>query len=1284
MSRLVPIAQSSNTSYRLPEVLRTKPGKRSDLKSEELLECGVATHATLQFGLIFGFKNGIHIDTSWRNKTPDRSPVTFVLTVDDNGHGLPVAAFVSSLADGATYGRLLSALRKALEQHAEQLVSGEAKCRIPPKLERRLLEVAKITAADGYIPQFGMMDGCDKVRIGWELAFSGVPKRLCQYHLIKALNRKLVSIYGRSDAGCASHKAAADAFRECQRCDHPKNWQAYYSKLEQVIRGLTNEGTINGDRAWKRLDEYLQKQWFHKRWRRACMDYGLPVNSVRGMANATNNYTERSFCTFDRVFLCARNNKRLDRLLFIIIHLFFRHYEENLNLAPRVAADIMEASNSGYSLWDMGFVSPIPEQRMPPQLQHQFGVAYQIRDIDDPAKVDAICGFGKVSKREYCLCEFFRKTGKRCAHLWAVLLFERLGPADNYDQEIKSLQQILKRLNQEDDDLDLEEAAVRAEEDDTDDAKDGEDEWDSDEEETREEELARFFKVTIEELADWNFLNDPIPENEIQAREGTPPQPNIDQRPDERASGDTGEETSSGGQRGRPRNTRNLAEDPPHNPDDWLLRTKLELPPPPAANPNGALCWQNALCIALAYIPTFAEHAEMVTQQSHDLALHHLRWLPHLLNHIQLLRHHSRRPVNPMELRKQLQEGLLLNRLPESGVGRQEDPNLVLGIMLNCIREAGMEKYMDIFSSTQWLQRTCSQCGYSDTMVEKLDFYVVPLSNHWETTLSGGDTASPQGHIQKAIVFICPQCSTKHDPYSPDLVTFETGNVRWTQHTYPFGRSRRPAEIPIVVQGLRKGRRAAWCLVSAIFRIGDDALSGHNLALVRRGHQWYVMNDTDVHTVDRPQDIFDLYPTCYAIATFHVYDQTAIVEMGDYLGQRPDIAMLRAAYSRTRPPRDVGQPPPPEDRTLSRLKPGDLPPERIHTPGTSEDGEASEEEKESEASEKNSSKSSVVLLGGPRDKPSQSSNTARPEADDEWTRGPSDTVWERVPSDYTRAEEDPFFSAVERHPGLLAASLLRDISDPDVGAALRAAVVYLGDILPQTRHDFLKVPVGSRWCEEPLSDTALKEAGQVIEALCARLNDMGSASPTTEFRVASERMTRLDWYSDACIFALLTALAAQPWIAENPDVRFKAPLWDGSTVAGKFSCPLVPPRARRDKPIPLPFQGLLGADAKWRTRISIMPFQPFVSHFATLVIIGPKRMIVVYDSLSSATPGRALNVSDLRACNPTRLTPDPARWFKIPNADRREDRHCWGGGQRRMDGFGQQHRESGSTIVSYK
>lgn len=49
----------------------------------------MATPFSLQCAILFSPKRGLHIDSSWRNKTADKTPVTFVLTIDDSGHGVP-------------------------------------------------------------------------------------------------------------------------------------------------------------------------------------------------------------------------------------------------------------------------------------------------------------------------------------------------------------------------------------------------------------------------------------------------------------------------------------------------------------------------------------------------------------------------------------------------------------------------------------------------------------------------------------------------------------------------------------------------------------------------------------------------------------------------------------------------------------------------------------------------------------------------------------------------------------------------------------------------------------------------------------------------------------------------------------------------------------------------------------------------------------------------------------------------------------------------------------------
>jgi hypothetical protein len=213
---------------------------------------------------------------------------------------------VSQHANSRVYHKFLAKVSEAVKARAIALVDGTAKSTLSPEVEQRLLENARIISEDGFVPPFVMIDG-DKAELkAINRMWPGLPKRVCQFHLIQAVRNCCRSLYGRSIAGEIKTQETLEAFRECQRCPDPSEWGRYYAELEDKVNIIaTDDGAI-----WRRFDEYLKRVWFNEFWRAMCVDFGLPSDVFRDGAWSTNNLVEATFRIFDRVLLCGRANKR--------------------------------------------------------------------------------------------------------------------------------------------------------------------------------------------------------------------------------------------------------------------------------------------------------------------------------------------------------------------------------------------------------------------------------------------------------------------------------------------------------------------------------------------------------------------------------------------------------------------------------------------------------------------------------------------------------------------------------------------------------------------------------------------------------------------------------------------------------------------------------------------------------------------------------------------------------------------------------------------------------------
>jgi hypothetical protein len=198
---------------------------------------------------------------------------------------------------------------------AEEVVAG----RLRPHVDFELhdedwdLTLMLITdvAENGWMPSFGMIDGCDAERNAMEAVFDQEDQpfviRACQFHVIQAVR----SFAKRTFTGAKKERDERvrrflNAFRACQRCPNVAEWPRYWNQLRDHVRLIDNDAGS----AWEALSAYLLKEWFSERWREKVCDYGMPAEWTRDGSRNTNNFAESIFRTFKRAFLNHRANKR--------------------------------------------------------------------------------------------------------------------------------------------------------------------------------------------------------------------------------------------------------------------------------------------------------------------------------------------------------------------------------------------------------------------------------------------------------------------------------------------------------------------------------------------------------------------------------------------------------------------------------------------------------------------------------------------------------------------------------------------------------------------------------------------------------------------------------------------------------------------------------------------------------------------------------------------------------------------------------------------------------------
>lgn len=363
--------------------------------------------------------------------------------------------------DSEAYRYLLKTVNEKVLDVARDFLSGAFRPTMPGLSDAAVARRCKIVLRNGGLtPAFVMIDGANAERIAIESVFPGVPLRACQFHVMQACRQRMREIFRTSINPNKATEAALDAIAACQRCPHPSEWSAKFKELESTVTGLA-EGDAS---VWPRVKEYLERFWFSPKWRQYTCDYGLPPGVSRDGPWSTNNYVEAAFRTFDRVFLNCQVNRRSvsrfppptrlggariaadrsrsDRLATILIVQFFPFYEFGPPIHLRVDEQLFRNTSDGLQRWEDDCITPCRLIDVPLAEQKRFGPStiYQVdpRMSGQPSKPfrSHYCGREPAAQRETCTCRYAERTGKRCAHLWAMVCYELNGPVLEADCQI--------------------------------------------------------------------------------------------------------------------------------------------------------------------------------------------------------------------------------------------------------------------------------------------------------------------------------------------------------------------------------------------------------------------------------------------------------------------------------------------------------------------------------------------------------------------------------------------------------------------------------------------------------------------------------------------------------------------------------------------------------------------------------------------------------------------------------------------------------------------------------
>ncbi|ODO05156.1 hypothetical protein L198_01844 [Cryptococcus wingfieldii CBS 7118] len=355
--------------FNKPSILNkdANPTDAPDLR----FECAIAPKAGLYAAIIYGRRHGLYMDTSWRHKTRYKSPVTILATRNDAGHMVAIAVLVSRRAHTYTYLTFLEHVTRAIEAAARQVASeGPPEAQAAPLLNMdELQEHSKaIVAADFYLPALFMIDGDDAERNAIELMFGpDIIIRCCQFHVIQAVQAQVRRLFPTSVEQEREKKVKKilEMFRRLQRCPSWEEWDTAYNSFKAEVRNYAASASPFGPSLVSDFFSYFDQQWLSDRWLTCVVDLGLPDGMIVRFGARTNNLVEAAFKVFDKTFFHGRINKRDDRLIHIIVKIWFPSYLKHYHSRERPSVVLQRTLKRAFTLWESNAIKPIEPHEQP-------------------------------------------------------------------------------------------------------------------------------------------------------------------------------------------------------------------------------------------------------------------------------------------------------------------------------------------------------------------------------------------------------------------------------------------------------------------------------------------------------------------------------------------------------------------------------------------------------------------------------------------------------------------------------------------------------------------------------------------------------------------------------------------------------------------------------------------------------------------------------------------------------------------------------------------------------
>ncbi|RPD55250.1 hypothetical protein L226DRAFT_470718 [Lentinus tigrinus ALCF2SS1-7] len=329
-----------------------KPDHLSDFMA------GCTDSFSLDSLVLNGTTGGWALDSSWRHKNENRAAVTFLITINEGMHAVPGCVLLSANTRTATLVKFLRDVKIQLRRRAIAITQDGAtiEARSPEQVER-IREGARKIVDDEYRMSHFMIDKCLSELYALREVFPQVPIRLCQFHAVQAIMRLECDSGDRGSPMRLSMELKIQIiyiFRELQRC---RTWEGWGKAKQTFLTSLEMLVIERCEAQWNYLLSYFEQNWFTEEWIPIFTDIGLPSDQTRDGPWNTNNWVERAFRTFDGVFLMNRENKRLDRLVIVILNDFLPYYQHWQPDDREANRRLVELNYLAYQIWESDLVT---------------------------------------------------------------------------------------------------------------------------------------------------------------------------------------------------------------------------------------------------------------------------------------------------------------------------------------------------------------------------------------------------------------------------------------------------------------------------------------------------------------------------------------------------------------------------------------------------------------------------------------------------------------------------------------------------------------------------------------------------------------------------------------------------------------------------------------------------------------------------------------------------------------------------------------------------------------